>query len=68
MYREEPAEQEGPVVVDAKGRKRLRLRDVSVRLSTLALLAVLLIFFAFTAERMGSARLPKGSAEKKLEN
>jgi putative serine protease PepD len=35
--------QEGPVVVDAKGRKKLRLRDVSIRLSVLALLAVLLI-------------------------
>lgn len=39
-----------------------------LRFGSLALLAVLLIFFAFTAERMGSARLPKGSAEKKLEN
>ncbi|MGY1743983.1 S1C family serine protease [Blastococcus sp. SYSU D00695] len=36
-------EQEGPVVVDAKGRRRLRLRDLSVRLSALALLAVLLV-------------------------
>ena len=35
--------QEGPIVVDPKGRKKLRLRDVSVRLSALALLAVLLI-------------------------
>jgi S1-C subfamily serine protease len=35
--------QEGPVVVDAKGRKRLRLRDVSVRLAALVLLAVLLV-------------------------
>ena len=35
--------QPGPVVVDARGRKKLRLRDVSVRLSTLALLAVLLV-------------------------
>lgn len=39
-----------------------------LRFGSLALLGVLLIFFAFTAERMGSARLPKGSAEKKLEN
>jgi S1-C subfamily serine protease len=36
-------EQEGPVVVDAKGRRKLRLRDVSIRLSVLALLAVLLV-------------------------
>ena len=35
--------QPGPVVVDARGRKRLRLRDLSVRLSALALLAVLLV-------------------------
>ncbi|MGY1772686.1 S1C family serine protease [Blastococcus sp. SYSU D00813] len=40
---EEEDEQEGPVVVDAKGRKRLRVRDLSVRLSVLALLAVLLV-------------------------
>ncbi|MGK5110961.1 MULTISPECIES: S1C family serine protease [unclassified Geodermatophilus] len=40
---EEPEEQEGPVVVDAKGRKRLRLRDLTVRLSVLVLLAVLLV-------------------------
>ncbi|WP_233496151.1 S1C family serine protease [Geodermatophilus sp. TF02-6] len=39
---EEP-EQPGPVVVDAKGRRRLRLRDLSIRLSVLALLAVLLV-------------------------
>jgi putative serine protease PepD len=37
------AAQRGPVVVDAKGRRKLRLRDLSVRLSVLALLAVLLI-------------------------
>ncbi len=43
VYPETPAEQTGPVVVDAKGRKRLRLRDVSIRLSALALLAVLLV-------------------------
>ncbi len=36
-------EQPGPVVVDARGRKKLRLRDLSVRLATLALLAVLLV-------------------------
>jgi S1-C subfamily serine protease len=36
-------EQEGPVVVDARGRRKLRLRDVSIRLSVLALLAVLLV-------------------------
>jgi putative serine protease PepD len=35
--------QPGPVVLDAQGRKKLRFRDLSVRLSVLALLAVLLI-------------------------
>ena len=35
--------QEGPVVVDAQGRRKLRLRDLSVRLSVLGLLAVLLV-------------------------
>ncbi|SOE01413.1 S1C family serine protease [Blastococcus haudaquaticus] len=35
--------QPGPVVVDAQGRKKLRFRDLSVRLSVLGLLAVLLI-------------------------
>jgi S1-C subfamily serine protease len=34
---------EGPVVVDAQGRKKLRLRDVSVRLTALALLSLLLV-------------------------
>jgi putative serine protease PepD len=42
-----PAEDEqaqpGPVVVDAKGRKKLRLRDVSVRLSALALIALVFV-------------------------
>jgi S1-C subfamily serine protease len=37
------AEQSGPVVVDARGRRRLRFADLSVRLSVLGLLAVLLI-------------------------
>jgi S1-C subfamily serine protease len=36
----------GPVVVDAAGRRRLRLADVSIRLTTLALLAVLLVGLA----------------------
>ena len=36
------SEQEGPVVVDRKGRRRLRLRDLSVRVAALVLLAVLL--------------------------
>ncbi|MGY1619269.1 S1C family serine protease [Geodermatophilus sp. SYSU D00691] len=36
-------EQEGPVVVDARGRKKVRLRDISVRVSALVLLAVLLV-------------------------
>jgi S1-C subfamily serine protease len=40
---EDEDSQEGPVVVDAKGRKKLRFRDLSVRLSVLALLAVLLV-------------------------
>jgi putative serine protease PepD len=35
--------QPGPVVVDAQGRKKLRLRDLSVRLSVLVLLAVLMV-------------------------
>ena len=39
---EEPEQQTGPVVVDARGRRRLRLADVSIRLAVLALLAVLL--------------------------
>jgi S1-C subfamily serine protease len=42
---EEP-EQRGPVVVDAAGRRRLRLGDLSIRLSALALLAVLLVGIA----------------------
>ena len=37
------AVQAGPLIVDAKGRKKVRLRDVSVRLSVLVLLAVLLV-------------------------
>ncbi|MCW2579314.1 MAG: Peptidase and chymotrypsin/Hap [Blastococcus sp.] len=36
-------EQAGPIVVDGQGRRKLRLRDLSVRLSVLALLAVLLV-------------------------
>ena len=36
-------EQAGPVVIDARGRRRLRLADLSVRVSTLVLLAVLLV-------------------------
>ena len=35
--------QPGPVIVDARGRKKLRLRDLSIRLVVLALLAVLLV-------------------------
>jgi S1-C subfamily serine protease len=41
VYDEEA--QEGPVVVDPAGRRKIRLRDLSVRLSVLALLAVLLV-------------------------
>ncbi|MCW2531585.1 MAG: peptidase and chymotrypsin/Hap, partial [Blastococcus sp.] len=37
------AAQPGPVIVDAKGRKKLRLGDLSVRMSVLVLLAVLLV-------------------------
>jgi S1-C subfamily serine protease len=36
-------DQPGPIVVDAKGRKKLRLRNLSIRLSVLALLAVLVV-------------------------
>jgi S1-C subfamily serine protease len=36
-------EQPGPIVVDGQGHRKLRLRDLSVRLSVLALLAVLLV-------------------------
>jgi S1-C subfamily serine protease len=39
---EEESEQEGPVVVDRKGRRKLRLRDLSVRVAVLVVLAVLL--------------------------
>jgi len=35
--------QPGPVVVDARGRRKLRLRDLSVRLMTLAVLGLLLV-------------------------
>jgi S1-C subfamily serine protease len=41
VYDEET--QAGPIVVDPKGRKKLRFRDLSVRLSVLALFAVLLV-------------------------
>jgi S1-C subfamily serine protease len=41
VYDEE--EQEGPVVVNGKGRKKVRLRDLSIRMSALVLLAVLLV-------------------------
>ena len=39
----EPEEQDGPIVVDSRGRRKVRLRDLSVRLSALILLAVLLV-------------------------
>ncbi|MGY2065454.1 S1C family serine protease [Blastococcus sp. SYSU DS0619] len=35
--------QPGPVLVDAQGRRKVRLRDVSVRLATLAVLALLVV-------------------------
>ncbi|MGY1858370.1 S1C family serine protease [Modestobacter sp. SYSU DS0290] len=37
------ADQPGPVVVDAQGRRKVRLRDLSVRLTVLALLSLLLV-------------------------
>ena len=42
VYPAEP-EQAGPFVVDPRGRRRLRVADLSVRLSVLVLLAVLLV-------------------------
>jgi S1-C subfamily serine protease len=36
-------EQTGPVVIDAAGRRRVRVRDLSIRLSVLVLLAVLVV-------------------------
>ena len=36
-------EQEGPVVVDARGRRKVRVRDLSVRLTVLALLSLLFV-------------------------
>jgi S1-C subfamily serine protease len=41
VYDEEA--QDGPIVVDSAGRRRVRVRDLSVRLSVLALLAVVLV-------------------------
>ncbi len=41
VYDEES--QPGPLIVDAKGRRKVRLRDLSVRVSVLVLLAVLLV-------------------------
>lgn len=43
VYEEDLEDQPGPVVTDAKGRKRLRLRDLSVRISALVVFAVLLV-------------------------
>jgi S1-C subfamily serine protease len=43
VYEDDLEDQPGPVVTDAKGRKRLRLRDLSIRLSALAVFAVLLV-------------------------
>jgi len=42
-YPEDETEDDGPIVVDAQGRKKVRLRDLSVRLSVLALLCLLLV-------------------------
>ncbi|CCG01923.1 S1C family serine protease [Blastococcus saxobsidens] len=41
VYDEES--QPGPVVVDAQGRRKVRLRDISVRLTTLAVLGLLVV-------------------------
>ncbi|GAA3173809.1 trypsin-like peptidase domain-containing protein [Blastococcus jejuensis] len=43
VYEEDDEDQPGPVVTDPKGRKRLRLRDLSIRLSALVVFAVLLV-------------------------
>ena len=43
VYEEDGEDQPGPVVTDPKGRKRLRLRDLSIRLSALVVFAVLLV-------------------------
>jgi S1-C subfamily serine protease len=43
VYAEDDEDQPGPIVVDSRGRKRVRLRDLSIRLSVLVLLAVLLV-------------------------
>ena len=42
-YPTDPAEDGGPIVVDGKGRRKLRLRDLSIRLTVLALLALLFV-------------------------
>jgi S1-C subfamily serine protease len=42
VYDEDEEEQAGPVVTDAKGRRKLRLRDLSIRLSVLVVLGALL--------------------------
>jgi S1-C subfamily serine protease len=42
VYADDAESGPGPVVTDAKGRKRLRLRDLSIRVSVLVVLAVLL--------------------------
>ncbi|WP_249522867.1 S1C family serine protease, partial [Modestobacter marinus] len=44
QYPQEPPQpQAGPVVLDPKGRRKLRVRDLSVRLTVLALLSLLLV-------------------------
>ncbi|SDF45233.1 S1C family serine protease [Klenkia brasiliensis] len=42
-YAEEPEEQTGPIVVDSRGRRRLRLADVSVPVAALAVLSLLFV-------------------------
>jgi S1-C subfamily serine protease len=42
VYDGDEQDQPGPVVTDAKGRKKLRIRDLSIRMSTLVVLALLM--------------------------
>ncbi|WP_308123481.1 S1C family serine protease [Modestobacter marinus] len=42
-YPEDEERRSGPFLVDARGRRKVRLRDVSVRLASLALLALMLV-------------------------
>jgi S1-C subfamily serine protease len=42
VYDEDAVDQPGPVITDGRGRKRLRIRDLSIRVSALVVFAVLL--------------------------